>query len=187
MKIAELTKPKTIFLDPKAILRAVHLRAGDHVVDLGCGGGYFVLEAARQVGSDGLVFGVDILPSALSAVASRARLYNLFNVRTVWSNAEVHGGAHQIPDHSIDTVLMVQLLSQTNKRRPIIHEATRMAKDHATLLVVDWRPGHGYRFGPSVVHCLDERNVVSLAAADGWQPVKTFAAGPYHFGTILQR
>jgi len=99
-----LSKPKTIFLDPKSILKTLKIQGGQRVVDLGCGGGYFVIEAAREVGDNGLVYGVDVLQTALSALSSRARLYGLFNIRTVWSNAEVHGGAQVIKNGDIITV-----------------------------------------------------------------------------------
>jgi ubiquinone/menaquinone biosynthesis C-methylase UbiE len=182
-----LTKPKTIFLDPKYILTRVGLRLGQRVVDLGCGGGYFVLEAAREIGDDGISFGVDILQSALSAVASRARLYGLYNVRTVWSNAEVHGGAAQIIDQSIDLILMVQLLSQSQKHQEIFKEANRLAKQDGRIVIVDWRPEHGYRFGPLSKNCVTEAQVTSVASQHGWKSAERFEAGPYHYGLIFQR
>lgn len=182
-----LTKPKTIFLDPKAILGKVGLQEGQRVVDLGCGGGYFVLAAARAIGDDGVAYGVDVLQSALSAVASRARMYGLYNVRTVWSNAEVHGGAHTIKDRSVDVVLMIQLLSQSKKHADIFKEAGRMLKPDGAMVVVDWRPDHGYRFGPPIQHCVAPEQAAAMAERTGWQVTQTFSAGPYHFGLVFRQ
>jgi ubiquinone/menaquinone biosynthesis C-methylase UbiE len=182
-----LTKPKTIFLDPKTILGEVGLKEGQHVVDLGCGGGYFVLAAAREIGDNGIAYGVDVLQSALSAVASRARMYGLYNVRTVWSNAEVHGGAHTIKDESVDVVLMIQLLSQSKKHADIFKEALRMIKPDGSIVVVDWRPDHGYRFGPSAQNCVAPEQVTAAAGRYGWQATEAFSAGPYHFGLIFRQ
>jgi ubiquinone/menaquinone biosynthesis C-methylase UbiE len=182
-----LTKPKTIFLDPKAILGKVGVTEGQHVVDLGCGGGYFVLAAARIVGDNGVVYGVDVLPSALSAVSSRARLYGLYNVRTVWSNAEVHGGAHTIKDHSVDVVLMIQLLSQSKKHADIFKEAWRMVKPDGAMVIVDWRPDHGYRFGPLASHCITPEQVIAATGQLGWQSAETVSVGPYHFGLMIRQ
>lgn len=180
-----LSKPKTIFLDPKAILSEIELKSGYRVADLGCGGGYFVLEAAREIGDQGIAYGVDILQSALSAVASRARLYGLFNVRTVWSNAEIPGGANQIKDHSLDAVLMVQLFSQSKRHQNIFTEATRLVKPTGQLLVVDWRPDHNYKFGPPSARCVAEDKIKDIASQHGWKCTKTFDAGPYHFGMVF--
>lgn len=182
-----LTEPKTIFLDPKLILRRVGLKTGQRVADLGCGGGYFVLEAAREVGDKGIAYGVDILQSALSAVASRARMYGLSNVETIWSDAEVLGGAKEIKDNSIDAVLMIQLLSQSHKHEVIFDEATRLVRRDGSILVVDWRPNHTYRFGPQANVCVPVEKVRQLASPAGWKCTSTFEAGPYHYGLIFKQ
>ncbi len=182
-----LSKPKTIFLDPKSILKRLKIQAGQRVVDLGCGGGYFVIEAAREVGDNGLVYGVDVLPTVLSALHSRARLYGLFNIRTVWSNAEVHGGARAIKDGSVDFVLMIQLMSQSRKHEQIFKEASRMLKNGGKILIVDWRSDHGYRFGPPKENCIGQELVKQLADRVYWATEGEFEAGPYHYGLIFRK
>src|SRR5271163_220959 len=56
------------------------LRAGETVVDLGCGGGLDVFLAAAKVGPSGRAIGIDMTPEMLalaSANAARARLANV--------------------------------------------------------------------------------------------------------------
>jgi len=182
-----ITKPKTIFLDPKWILKKLKIHGSQRVVDLGCGGGYFVLEAAREVGDEGLIYGVDVLQTALSALSSKARLYGLFNIRAVWSNAEVHGGAQAIKNGSVDHVLMIQLLSQSKKHEQIFKEASRMLKGGGKILIIDWRPDHGYRFGPAREKCVPSEAVKRLASQAYWASEDEFEAGPYHYGLIFRK
>ena len=55
------------------------LRRGEHVVDVGCGAGIDSLIAARMVGSNGHVVGIDMTPAMLeraSASATQAELDN---------------------------------------------------------------------------------------------------------------
>ena len=79
----------TLFKTDK-ILHRIGVGPGQVVADLGCGGsGYFVLQAAKMVGSKGTVFGIDVLKSALSNLISRARLAGLANIIPVWSNLEI--------------------------------------------------------------------------------------------------
>lgn len=54
-------------------LLAPWIRPGMHVMDLGCGLGYFSLAMARMVGSTGSVLAVDVQERMLSAVRGRAR------------------------------------------------------------------------------------------------------------------
>ena len=47
------------------------VKAGDSVLEVGCGTGTLTLAAKRQVGSTGKVFGIDIIPGMIEA--SRAQ------------------------------------------------------------------------------------------------------------------
>lgn len=55
-----------------ALMRAAALRAGENVLDVGCGTGATSLEAARRVGAQGRVMGVDVSEPMLEAARSLA-------------------------------------------------------------------------------------------------------------------
>lgn len=54
----------------EAMLDAAHLQTGDRVLDVGCGNGASTVAAARRVGEEGSVVGID-LSAAMLAVARR--------------------------------------------------------------------------------------------------------------------
>jgi len=56
------------------------LEPGEKVVDAGSGGGFDCFVAARQVGPDGKVIGIDMLPEMLEKSRASARLMSLDNV-----------------------------------------------------------------------------------------------------------
>jgi len=56
---------------------------GSSVADVGAGGGWLTLIAARRVGAGGRVYAEDILPKYTRFIADRARRAGLRNVRTV--------------------------------------------------------------------------------------------------------
>jgi SAM-dependent methyltransferase len=66
-------------LDPlgRAALRALAPRAGDLVLDVGCGSGQTTLQLADAVGPDGGVLGVDISAQLLAAARQRNRHPNV--------------------------------------------------------------------------------------------------------------
>ena len=62
------------FVDPVAVVNQLPVEPGNQVADFGCGSGYFSFEFARRVGMEtGRVHALDVLPSALEAVASQSR------------------------------------------------------------------------------------------------------------------
>jgi len=66
-------------LDPlgRAALRALAPRPGEHVLDVGCGGGQTTLQLAEAVGPHGRVLGIDISSQLLAAARRRARPANV--------------------------------------------------------------------------------------------------------------
>lgn len=177
-------KIKSAFLNPRNILQKAGVAYGSTVADLGCGGGYFVLDAARIIGDDSTVYGVDVLKGVLSALNSKARMYGLTNVKTVWSDAEVYGGARDIPNGSVDTVLLVQLLSESPKHDAIFKETVRMMKQQGRAVVVEWKRDAN-DFGPPPEKCVDPEHVKQVARAEGLKLVQEIDAGQYHYGLIF--
>lgn len=175
---------KSQLLNAKTVLRAVGVGHGQVVGDLGCGGkGYFTLQAAKMVGDKGIVYAFDILKSALSSVASRARMERLENVSTVWTNLEIPGAA-QVQDGRLDLALLFNILYQAEHRDRVMQEAVRLVRPGGTIAVVDWRKGAG-PIGPEQNERMDIEEVRRLAKGLGLREHREFDPGDYHFGIVL--
>jgi ubiquinone/menaquinone biosynthesis C-methylase UbiE len=174
-------------LDPTAILTSqLGLGIGQQVGDLGCGGaGYFTLPSARIVGPRGKVYGIDILKSALDGVLSKAKLENLNNIETVWSDLEKVGAA-KIPEETLDCALLVNIMFQARQNENILQESYRLLKDGGKLLVIDWKISTT-PFGPPLDHRLPPELVSTIAQQVGFHMEKQFEAGAYHYGFIFVR
>ena len=57
----------------EALIDAAGVKPGQHVLDVGCGTGYFARLLAEAVGNDGLVVGVDASPEMIRYASDRAR------------------------------------------------------------------------------------------------------------------
>jgi SAM-dependent methyltransferase len=74
----------------EAMLDAAQLRAGDRVLDVGCGQGTDTLKAAQQVAPKGSVVGVDITAPLLDRARRRVAETAIDNVEFVQGDAQVH-------------------------------------------------------------------------------------------------
>lgn len=174
------------FLNPGYILKKAGLISGQWVADLGCGGGYFVLPAARIVGDDGRVYGVDVLKTALSSVGSKARLFGLTNIHLVWANVEIFGGSKGIHDESIDMVLLTQLLSQSKKQEGVFKEADRILKKGGQLVVIDWKSDK-LPFSPHKEKYVAVDEVKTLAGDNYLKFEREIKVGAYHFCLLFKK
>lgn len=189
--LKKTTKPNqtTVFgkselLNANQILSEIlNLQIGHRVADLGAGGGMFTLQAARLVGDKGEVYAVDVIKNSLMDIESKARMANLYNIKTVWSNIEIVG-ATKITDETIDIVMLVNVLFQANATDQMILEGTRLLKRGGKMLIIDWS-NTKTGVGPHRDRQIDPQNILSQAQMAGLKLQQEFAAGQYHFGLIF--
>lgn len=172
-------------LNPQQILREnLNITSGSYVGDFGCGGaGYFVMQTAKIVGENGLVYAVDILKSVLSNIESRAKELKLNNIKIIWSNLEKFGVC-RINNESLDYGLIVNVLFQNKDRLAVLKESARMVKNGGKVLVIDWKEGR-FPLGPEPDKKITPKELTDMAQEVGLSFYKEFEAGQYHYGMVF--
>jgi arsenite methyltransferase len=104
------------------------LQPGERVVDVGCGAGIDSLIAARMVGPDGYVIGVDMTPAMLAKARRAAEEAGLTNVEfragygeelpipTGWADVVISNGVlNLMPDKAVALQEMARLLKPAGR------------------------------------------------------------------------
>ncbi len=110
------------------------LRPGERVVDVGCGAGIDSLIAAKKVGPEGRVIGVDMTPSMLEKArraAKEARLDKVVEFR------EGYAEALPIDDGWADLVISNGVLNLMPDKDAALEEMSRMLKPGGRLQIGD--------------------------------------------------
>lgn len=177
---------RTALFDIASILSKMGLGERQQVADLGCGNfGFFVYPLARLVGKQGKVYAVDILKSTLEEVGKESKKNNLSQIITVWSNLEVFK-ATKIETNSLDSVLLVNILHQSEKKIEILREAIRLLKRGGRMLIIEWKNTDS-PLGPSPEKRVNLDSLKAAVPKIGLDIKEEFTAGPYHFGLILTK
>jgi len=171
-------------LDVSLVLSKAQIGDKTKVADLGCGAsGHFVFPAARMVGKNGKVYAVDILKPNLENINKRARVENLTNIETVWSDLEIFG-ATKIEAGSLDVAMLINTLYQSRKRAEIMREAIRMLKRDGKLIVVEWK-NTSSPIGPPAEKRVKIDPLKTAGEKLGMSLEEEFEAGQYHYGLIF--
>lgn len=177
-------KYTTKLLDPQLIADKINLKQGDKVADFGCGrAGAFSFWAGKKVGAKGLVYAIDVVKDHLFLIDKEAKENNLANIKTIWADLELLGGT-RLDSNSLDMVLIINTLHQSRQPVNILHEAYRILKKGANLVIIDWTRGEAL-FSPE--RRIDKKALKSAAEKIGLDLADEFLAGPNHFALVFKK
>lgn len=169
-------------LNPTEILTRAGVTKSTVIADFGCGPGIFALPAARITQST--VYCLDILPTAIETVSSKARTMNIVNVEPRRVNLENEGGS-TLPENSIDLVIMRKILCQRQDNTKIFSEASRVLRDEGSILIVGWTPEA--TIGPEPADRASIEDIQELARNAGFQGFAELASDQQHFVLELRK
>jgi 2-polyprenyl-3-methyl-5-hydroxy-6-metoxy-1,4-benzoquinol methylase len=115
------------------VLKEIGLRAGQTILDFGCGPGIFTIPAAEIAGENGTVLALDVRSQPLERVRERAMKDGLKNIRTILlESPDLSTG---LPDRSIDTILVFDMLHSVTDRQGLFLELHRVLKKNGLLSI----------------------------------------------------
>lgn len=120
-----------LFRDPYKALDAAGLEAGQRVLEVGCGPGFFTVPAARTVGEQGRLWALDISPLAIQRVQKKIKEAGVTNVETVLADGAQTG----LPDQSFDLTFLFGLSHHADELEGIAAEMHRLLQPGGILAV----------------------------------------------------
>jgi len=171
------------FSEPRENVLHLGLREGMKVGDFGAGSGHYARAAAAIVGYDGKVYAIDVQENILKHLKINTHIAHHPIIDTVWGDIEKLGGTH-LRDSSLDAVMLANTLFQIENRLGLLGEIQRVLKSGGKLMVIDWAGSYG-GMGPAPEQVVTEHSAEALFINGGFHKVKSFRAGPHHYGIIF--
>jgi arsenite methyltransferase len=133
-RLEQLYATRDVLRRRELVRAALDARAGDRVLDVGCGPGFYVTELLEVVGRDGLIVGVDSSADMLAVAAKRAEGHENVDFH------EADATSLPVPDASFDRAIAVQVLEYVRDISAALAELRRALRPGGRVLVwdVDW-------------------------------------------------
>jgi ubiquinone/menaquinone biosynthesis C-methylase UbiE len=171
------------FSSPHENVLQLGLREGMKVGDFGAGSGHYARAAAAVVGASGKVYAIDVQEDVLKHSKLNTHAHHQRTIDTVWGDIEKPGGTH-LRDASLDAVILANTFFQIENRFALLGEMKRVLKQGGKLLVVDWAGSYG-GMGPTPEKVVPEQDAEAFFINGGFHKVKSFRAGPHHYGIVF--
>ena len=158
------------------IVRALGIRSGMTVADIGAGSGYHTVRLSEVVEPTGRVLAVDVSAPYLEQLRERVDKAGLTNVTTILGRPD----DPRLPPRSTDVALMVHMYHEIESPYAMLYHLAPALKPGGRLAVVDLdRPTEQHGTPPALLRC-------ELAAV-GWRQVSiTLLSGDVGYLAVFE-
>jgi ubiquinone/menaquinone biosynthesis C-methylase UbiE len=117
------------------MLKALGVKPGQTVCDLGCGNGFHTVKLAEMVGREGRVLAVDIQPEMLRMLEVKAKEADVRNIEPIL------GLPHdaKLPEGKIDLILLVDVYHEFSHPEHMLRLMRRALKPDGRIALVEFR------------------------------------------------
>jgi arsenite methyltransferase len=164
------------------IMQTLAFRAGERVVDIGSGSGYFTFPVAQAVGPTGVVWALDIAPEMLAYLDMRVKARQAANIKL----RHVTSDDPDISPGSADTILMIDTIHYVKDRTAYAKKLLPALAPGGRLVVIDYipKPMSERPWGPPPEQQFPREQLDKEMMAAGFQVAKAFDFLPEQFFVI---
>ena len=124
------------------VMDLLQLKPGSTIADIGAGGGWFSVRAARRVGPNGRVIAEDINPKAIAYIQQRAQREHLANIVPLLGTPD----DPKLTPNSLDAALMLKVYHEIAHPPLVLANLRAALKPGARFGIID-RNGNGSDHG----------------------------------------
>jgi ubiquinone/menaquinone biosynthesis C-methylase UbiE len=167
---------------PDLLVPALKLQPGDAVADIGAGTGYYTRRLAKAVGTNGVVYAVEIQPEMLDILTNKLAGENIFNVKPVLGTIT----DPKLPRAGVDLILMVDVYHEFDHPFEMVTAMCQSLKPGGRIVFVEFR-GEDPNVPIKLVHKMTEAQVRKEMSIQPLDWVETISALPQQHVIVFRK
>jgi len=161
------------------LIQNMKIESNDIIADIGAGSGYHSFRMA-SLAKNGVVYAVDIQSEMLAAINRRIELNKIKNIKTILGNEK----SIQLPNNSVDKILMVDVYHEFNFPREMIRSIKNALKPNGKLFLVEYRD-EDPRIPIKKIHKMSEKQAEKEMDAAGFKLIENMSNLPWQHCMIF--
>jgi ubiquinone/menaquinone biosynthesis C-methylase UbiE len=161
---------------PGEVVRALELKPGDKVADIGAGTGYFTRRFAAAVAPSGEALGLDVEPAMVAYMKADAKKRKVKNYHA----RVVKADDPELAPHSVDLVFFCDTLHHMHDRVAYFRKLAPALRPGGRVAVIDFKK-EPLPVGPPVAEKLARGKVIAEFRAGGFRMVAHHDFLPYQY------
>jgi len=160
--------------DCAMLLKALDVKPGQVVCDMGCGNGFYTLQLARLVGETGRVLAVDIQPEMLHMLDERAKAEQIGNIELI----EGTPVDPKLPAGEVDLILLVDVYHEFSHPEAMLKAMRKSLKPGGRMALVEFRL-EDPNVPIKLLHKMSKKQILKEIPPNGFKLVEQFEKLPW--------
>ena len=160
---------------PDEVVRALDLKPGQTVIDIGAGTGYFTRRFAKAVGPSGAVIGLDVEPGMVDYMKADAKKLGLQNYHA----RVVKADDPELSPNSADVIFFCDTLHHVDDRLAYLRKLAPALKPGGRIAVVDFKKDAPE--GPPKRMKISREQMIDQFSKAGYDMVREHKFLPYQY------
>ena len=152
---------QTSYQPPEIVLKAIELKEGMVIGEIGAGRGRYSIILAEAVGKNGLIYANDIDKEDLDYLDLRCERDGITNI-TIIRGKELDP---LLPENKLDMIFIVNSYHHFSKPMELLQNAQPALKPTGTLVIIEGVPG---RYGRASTHATPKEDLIAQVKEAGY-------------------
>jgi len=165
---------------PHEVLKALNIKPGEIIADIGAGSGYFTFRLSHFVGDKGKVYAVDVSPDMILHINRSIRDQKANNVVTVLADPD----DPLLPDQSVNRFFICEVWHHIENQTKYLTLMKKMLKPGGEVVMIDFQKKE-FPVGPPMNMRIAREDVIKRLESNGYRLTKEHTFLPYQYFLVF--